>query len=313
MPGSTRAFATSDVDVGRGWLAPPARARRVLGTAAAAARLAIGVAWVVVAALAPVIAPADPFASVAAPLSPPARGHLFGTDDLGRDVLSGVVHGARTSLLVVSTVTALAALIGVAVGAVAGSRPGGVDDALMRATELVQVMPRFFLAAIVIALFGAGLDRLIVVLALTSWPALARVVRAETLSIGRREFVEAARALGATGHRIVLRHVLPHTLPAATVVISLNAASVILLEAGLGFVGLGDPRAMSWGYLANNAQRFLRLAWWMAAFPGAAIALAVLGLNLLGDALNDLRRPRTADRESDPNVGGRARPARVAD
>jgi peptide/nickel transport system permease protein len=253
--------------------------------------VAIALAWVLVAALAPAIVPADPFASVAAPLSAPGRGQLFGTDDLGRDVLAGVVHGARTSLLVVAAVTALSTLIGVGVGAAAGSRPGAVDDLLMRATELVQVMPRFFLAVIVIALFGPGLDRLALVLGLTSWPGLARVVRAETLSIGRREFVEAARALGAASPRILLRHVLPHALPAATVVISLNAAGVILLEAGLGFIGLGDPKAMSWGYLANNAQRFLRVAWWMAAFPGAAIALAVLGLNLLGDAVNDWRRP----------------------
>ncbi len=289
------------------------RARRILPTPAAAVGLVIGLGWVLVAALAPVIAPADPFGSVAAPLSPPVRGHPFGTDDLGRDVLAGVVHGARTSLLVAAAVTVLATLVGVGVGAVAGSRPGAVDDVLMRATELVQVMPRFFLAVIVIALFGPGLDRLVLVLGLTSWPGLARVVRAEALSIGRREFVEAARALGAAGPRILLRHVLPHALPAATVVISLNAASVILLEAGLGFIGLGDPRAMSWGYLANNAQRFLRVAWWMAAFPGAAIALAVLGLNLLGDAVNDWRRPRAVLRGAARPEASRARPAAVAD
>lgn len=275
--------------------------------------LVIGLGWVLVAALAPVIAPADPFGSVAAALSPPVRGHPFGTDDLGRDVLAGVVHGARTSLLVAAAVTVLATLVGVGVGAVAGSRPGAVDDVLMRATELVQVMPRFFLAVIVIALFGPGLDRLVLVLGLTSWPGLARVVRAEALSIGRREFVEAARALGAAGPRILLRHVLPHALPAATVVISLNAASVILLEAGLCFIGLGDPRAMSWGYLANNAQRFLRVAWWMAAFPGAAIALAVLGLNLLGDAVNDWRRPRAVLRGAARSEASRTRPAAVAD
>jgi peptide/nickel transport system permease protein len=117
---------------------------------------------------------------------------------------------------------------------------------------------------------------------------IARVVRAQTLSLARREFVDAARALGATEARVLLRHVLPHAIPAALVVISVNAASTVLLEAGLGYLGLGDPRMMSWGYLANNAQRFLRVAWWMAVFPGVAIGFAVLGLNLLGDALNDL-------------------------
>lgn len=249
-------------------------------------------ALIVLALLANTLAPADPFASVAQPLSPPSRAHTFGTDDLGRDVLTGIIHGARTSLLVVTSVTALASIIGIAIGALAGYRVGVVDDVLMRVTDFVLIVPRFFLAVVVIALFGAGVDRLILILALTSWPAIARVVRAQTLSLVRREFVDAARALGATDTRVLLCHVLPGALPPALVVISINAASVILLEAGLSFIGLGDPSRMSWGYLANNAQRFLRVAWWLALFPGAAIALAVLGLNLLGDALNDVLDPR---------------------
>ena len=261
-------------------------------TPAGAVGLVLTLVLIALAILADALAPADPFASVAPPLSPPSRAHAFGTDDLGRDVLAGIIHGARTSVLVVASVTLLAAMIGIAVGAVAGYRPGAVDDALMRATDFVLVVPRFFLAVVVIALFGAGLDRLILVLGLTSWPAIARVVRAQTLSLVRREFVDAARALGAKDMRILVRYVLPGALPAALVVISINAAGVILLEAGLSFIGLGDPQRMSWGYLANNAQRFLRVAWWIALFPGAAIALAVLGLNLLGDALNDLLDPR---------------------
>jgi peptide/nickel transport system permease protein len=244
-----------------------------------------------IAALADVMAPIDPFASVGPPLSPPSRLHTLGTDDLGRDLLAGVVHGARTSLLVALSVTLLASTLGVAVGSMAGYRAGVVDDLLMRATDLTLVIPRFFLAVVVIALFGAGVDRVILVLGLTSWPVIARVVRAQTLSLVRRDFVDAARALGSSEARILLRHVLPNALPAALVVISLNAAGVILLEAGLGFLGLGDARLMSWGYLANNAQRFLRVAWWMALFPGVAIAVAVLGLNLLGDAVNDLLDP----------------------
>ena len=129
-------------------------------------------------------------------------------------------------------------------------------------------------------------------LALTSWPWIARVVRAEVLSLKQREFVEAARSLGAGRARVLLREVLPNALPPVVVAVSLNAASVILIEAGLSFLGLGDPDVVSLGYLANNAQRFLRVAWWMAVFPGAAIALAVLGLNLLGDGLNDVLNPR---------------------
>jgi peptide/nickel transport system permease protein len=275
MPGWTRAFATSE--------------RRLTGGAVG---LGLTLALVMVAVFAGAIAPVDPFASVGSPLSPPSRAHALGTDDLGRDVLAGIVHGARTSLVVVLSVTALASVIGVAIGAVAGYRAGGTDDVLMRLTELVQVVPRFFLAVLVIALFGPGLDRLVLVLGLTSWPGIARVVRAETLSLARREFVEAAHALGAPALRVLTRHVLPNALPAAVVVVSVNAGVVILMEAGLGFIGLGDPHAISWGYLASNAQRFLRVAWWMALFPGAAIALAVLGLNLLGDELNELLNPR---------------------
>jgi peptide/nickel transport system permease protein len=267
-----------------------------LRTPAGLAGAALTVALVVLAALAPVLAPADPFASVGAPLTPPSRSHALGTDDLGRDVCSGILHGTRTSLVVALGVVAIAATLGVLVGAVAGFRGGRVDEVLMRGTEAVQIMPRFFLAVIVVALFGPGLDRVVLVLGLTSWPAIARVVRAETLSLARREFVDAAHALGATSRRVVVRHVLPNALPTALVVISLNAAGVILLEAALGFIGLGDPRAMSLGYLASNAQRFLRVAWWMAVFPGAAIALAVLALNLLGDALGDLANPRRASR-----------------
>jgi peptide/nickel transport system permease protein len=153
-------------------------------------------------------------------------------------------------------------------------------------------VPRFFLAVLVIALFGPGLDRLVLLLGLTSWPLIARVARAEALSLRERPFVEAARALGASGPRIVAREILPGVLPAAVVVASVNAGSVILLEAGLSFLGLGDPSVVSWGYLASNAQRFLRVAWWMMAFPGAAIAAAVVGLNLVGDAINERLRPR---------------------
>jgi len=245
-----------------------------------------------VALLAGWIAPADPFVSVGPPLRSPTLAHPMGTDDLGRDVLSGVVYGTRTSLLLAVVVSLLTGAIGIIVGSLAAWQGRRTDDALMRVTEFVQVVPRFFLAVIVIALFGPGLDRLILLLGLTSWPWIARVVRAEVLSLKQREFVEAARSLGAGHLRILFRQVLPNALPPVVVVVSLSAASVILIEAGLSFLGLGDPDVVSLGYLANNAQRFLRAAWWMAAFPGAAIALAVLGLNLLGDGLNDVLNPR---------------------
>lgn len=247
-----------------------------------------------VAVFAPVLAPGDPFASEAEPFASPSFDHLMGTDDLGRDVLRAVIHGARTSMIVVVSVVTVSTVIGVAIGAVAGYRGGLVDDALMRLTELFQSIPRFFLAILAVALFGPGLRNLVIVLAVTSWTWLARVVRAEVLSVKEVDYVEAARALGAGDIRILFRHVLPGVLPAIMVVVSLTAARVILLEASLAFIGLGDPNAMSWGYLANNAQRFLRYAWWMSVFPGVAIVVSVLGLNLLSDAITDARQPLTA-------------------
>ena len=238
--------------------------------------------------LADVISPGDPFRTAGDPLLAPSGTHWMGTDNLGRDVFDAVVHGARTSIVVVLGVSALASVIGLAVGIVAGYRGGWIDDLLMRLTELFQSVPRFFLVLLIVALFGAGLDNLSYVLAITSWPTLARVSRAEVLSVRDRTYVEAARSIGATDWRIAIRPVLPNVLPTAMVVIALTGSRIILLEASLSFLGLGDPSVMSWGYLVSNAQRFLRVAWWMSVFPGLAIAVTVLGINLMSDALNDV-------------------------
>jgi len=265
-----------------------AAVRRFLRHPAGMTGLVLTLLVVVTGVLADVISPGDPFRTVADPLLAPSGTHLMGTDNLGRDVFDAVVHGARTSMIVVLGVSALASTVGLAVGLVAGYRGGWADDLLMRLTELFQSVPRFFLVLLIVALFGAGLDNLIYVLALTSWPTLARVSRAEVLSVRDRTYVEAARSIGATDWRIAMRHVLPNVLPTALVVIALTGSRIILLEASLSFLGLGDPTVMSWGYLVSNANRFLRTAWWMSVFPGMAIAIAVLGINLMSDALNDV-------------------------
>jgi peptide/nickel transport system permease protein len=245
-----------------------------------------------VALLADRIAPGDPFAAAGPALTPPSAAFPLGTDDLGRDLFTSVVHGLRTSLGIALGVLLLAGTVGIGVGVTAGYRGGWPDDLLMRATEFVQVVPRFFLAVLVIALVGPGTDRLIVLLGLTAWPTTARVIRAEALSLRTRAFVEASRALGASPARTLLREVLPNAMPAALVVLSLAAAGAILTEAGLSFLGLSDPAMVSLGYLARNAQQFLRVTWWLAAFPGAAIAAAVLALALLADTLGDVLRVR---------------------
>ncbi len=237
------------------------------------------------------IAPGDPFLLGNPALLPPSAGYRFGTDNLGRDLFRAVVHGMRTSMTVVVWVTVISAVIGLTIGAVAGYRAGVVDRALMRVTELFQTIPRFFLALLAMSLFEPTLRTLIIVLGLTSWTLLARVVRAETLSIRTREYVESARAAGGNDVHILVHHVLPNILPTAIVVISLGASRVILLEAGLAFLGLSDQDRMSLGFLINNAQQFLEQAWWMSVFPGVAIVLAVLGINLLADTFNDVLNP----------------------
>jgi peptide/nickel transport system permease protein len=266
---------------------PPRLLLRALRTPGGAVGAAMTLLLVVVGLLAPLLAPFDPFAVDGPPLSPPSSAHPMGTDALGRDLLSGVIYGARTSLLIAAGVATMVVLIGTAVGLLSGYLGGWVDDVLMRGTEMFQVLPRFFLALVVIAFFGPGLDRLVLLLGLTSWPLLARVIRAEVFSLRHREFIEAARVQGASRARILLREILPNALPPGIALLGLVVAQVILLEASLGFLGLGDPTVTSWGTLASEAQRFLRVAWWLSLFPGLAILLAVLGLNLLGDAVTD--------------------------
>ncbi len=251
-------------------------------------------ALVLVALGAGLLAPRDPFAISNVVLSPPSAAHLFGTDNLGRDVFSGVVHGARVSLLV-GFVSALAAtLIGIAIGGLAGYFGGLLDDGLMRFTEVFLVVPRFFLALVVVVLLGSNIWLIVLVLSLTYWPLTARVLRAQILTIRTRDYVQAARAVGTPELRILLRHVLPGALPPVIAQASLQIGSAILVEAGLSFLGLGDPNVMSWGAMLNDAQQFIFNAWWMSVFPGLAIMLTVLGVNLVADALIEAWDPRLA-------------------
>lgn len=293
---STPASGTADADDERSTLGHVSLATRRWGfsrtmrTPGAIAGITLTLGLIGVGILADDIAPGDPFATVGRALQAPSLAHPLGTDDLGRDLASGVVHGIRTSLIVALGVAVLALPVGLIMGVLAGARGGWLDDLVMRFSEIWQVLPRFFLALMVIALFGPGLDRVVLVLGLTSWALLARIARAEVLSLREREFVDAARALGASEFRVIARHVLPHVLPAVIVYVALLLAQVCLVEASLGFLGLGDPNAISLGYLAAQAQRFLRVAWWMWFFPGVALISLVIGLNLLADALTDRMR-----------------------
>ena len=180
-------------------------------------------------------------------------------------------------------------------GGGAGNAGGAVDATLMRVAEFFQTLPRLVLALIVVALFGAGLGRLIVVIAVLSWPQTARVVRASFLSLREAPFVDAARVGGMSAGAIVASEILPNALAPIIVAGSRDVATAILLEAALGFFGLGDPNRVSWGSMLNQAQPYLRQAWWMALFPGLAISLVVLAFNILGDSLNEALNPRLRD------------------
>lgn len=239
-----------------------------------------------VALFGPVVAPVSPFEPVAPPFQPPSWARPFGADDLGRDVLAGVVHGARVSLLVGLSVALIASIVGATIGLVGGFFGGWADDALMRFTELVDVLPRYFLAVLAAALFGPSLVFLTLLLGLTFWPGTARLMRSQVLTIREREYVHAARALGASDLRVIIHHVLPNSASVVLVAAALQVGAAILVEAGLSFLGLGDRSVVTWGYLLNNAQNFLRLAWWMSVFPGIALLLTVLGANLLADGLH---------------------------
>lgn len=258
--------------------------------------LALVAGMVLVAALAGVIASVAPTALSHDSLQPPGFAHWMGTDDLGRDILAGVVHGARISLLVGFLTAGASTVIGICMGGVAGYYGGRLDDLLMRVTEFFMVVPRFFLALVIVALFGASLWGLIAVLAILSWPTTARLFRAEVLRLKGQEFVLAARAIGCSDARILIGQLLPNALSPVIVGISIQVAYAIVLEAGLSFLGLGDPASRSWGVMLSSAQQFLRRAWWMATFPGLAIFLAVLGFNLMGDGVNDALNPRLKTR-----------------
>ncbi len=252
---------------------------------------------VLTAILAPLLAPLDPHSTSRAAFAPPfASGHFLGTDNLGRDILSQVIWGSRVSLLVGLAAAATATLIGVAVGALAGYLGGWFDELLMRVTEFFQVIPRFVLALIVVAFFGSGLLNLILVIGLLSWPQTARLVRSQYLSHKTLPYVDAGRALGMRNARLMFMQILPNVMGPVLVVASLDVAQAILLEASLGFFGLGDPNLTSWGGMLNSAQTFIRRAWWMSVFPGIGITLAVLGFNLFGDGLTEAYDPRMAPR-----------------
>ncbi len=249
-------------------------------------------AIVAVALLAPLLYPGDPFAIVAKPFLPPFGEHLFGTDQLGRDVAAGIARGAMTSLLIGIVATVCAMLIGVVVGGAAGYFGGRTDTLLMRTTEAFQTVPAFIFAIVLVAILAPSLRSTIIAIAIVSWPPMARLVRGEFLAMKNREFVQACHSIGMSDVRVILRHILPNVLAPLIVVATLGVASAIITSSALSFLGLGiRPPTPEWGNLLAEGREFLQYAWWVAFFPGIAIMLTVLAINLLGDGLRDALDP----------------------
>lgn len=251
---------------------------------------------VALAIAAPFVYPQSPWRMAGRPFMAPFAMDRFplGTDTLGRDIASGLLHGARVSLLIGIVSTGVALLIGVPLGAAAGYAGGFVDDALMRVTEFFQTIPSFALAIVLVAILQPTLGSIVLAIGVVSWPPVARLVRGEVMSLKTREYVQAAITIGQSTPRIIFSQVLPNTIAPIVVMGSLMVASAILLESSLSFLGLGDPNLMTWGYMVGAGRTRLIDAWWISFIPGVAIFLTVLALNLVGEGLNDALNPRLA-------------------
>ena len=236
----------------------------------------------------------DPFDIVWRPLAPPGEAPAIplGSDFLGRDVLAGIVHGGRATLAVGASAAAICVIIGIAVGAAAGFYGGLLDEGLMRITEFFQVLPVLLFAMALVSLFGPSLVTISVAIGVVSWPPVARLTRAEFLRIKEFDYVRASRAIGAPDRRLIWRVILPNALPPLIVAATLTVGAAILFEAGLSFLGLGDPNAMSWGLMIGANRDFVLDAWWAVTLPGLAIFVTVLGVSLVGDGLTDALNPK---------------------
>ena len=295
----------------RDWLTPDAPASRAQAQAAQAYAVArafagnplamlgafIILVLIVVAILAPVLAPYSPVGQdLSARLQPPSGAHWLGTDELGRDILSRIIHGARITLLIVVMVAVISAPIGLLVGAVAGYFGGWTDRVLMAVTDVFLSLPKLIMALAFVAALGAGLENAIIAIAITAWPAYARIARAETLTFRNAEFIAAVELQGASSLRVIGLHVLPLCLSSTIIRVTLDMAGIILTAAGLGFLGLGaQPPLPEWGAMISRGRSFILDQWWVATMPGFAIIIVSLGFCFLGDGLRDVLDPRQRD------------------
>lgn len=252
---------------------------------------------VLVSVFGPMVYPADPFEIRAAPLTPPFSEEAWlGTDYLGRYVLTTLIYGGRVSLIVGSVAALLSVIIGLTVGAFSGYYGGRVDEGLMRITEFFQVLPSLLFAMVLVSLFSPTLLTVTLAIGIVSWTGTARLTRGEFIRYRGLEFVRAERAIGARNARIMWKVILPNAFPPLVVSAALAVGTAILFEAGLAFLGLGDPNVMSWGLMIGSSRQYILSSWWAVAFPGIAIFVTVLAVNLIGDGLNDALNPKLRER-----------------
>jgi peptide/nickel transport system permease protein len=291
-------FIVDSTRGGEKWKAGRSFLRRYRKNRMATVGLLFFIPAVFVALLSRSLAPFDPMTIVASAfLSPdPNSRYVLGTDNLGRDILSRLVYGVGTSLLVGFTVVAVSASIGILVGSISGYFGGRIDDVLSRMAEVFQVVPSFFLALVLLVVMGPGIGTVVLVLGILTWPSTARLLRAEYLSLREREFVEAARSVGVNDFAIIFGEILPNAIYPVIINSSLEVPRAILLEASLSFMGVGDPVVVSLGAMLQKAMPYLREAWWMAFFPGFVLFILVMSINLIGDGLNDALNPKLKER-----------------
>ena len=294
---SSVAVDTSGGDIGRRPRAAGSRIIRPLLKPKIVIGASIVLILIVAGALAPWITPYDPNAQdLALALKPPQwplGPHLLGTDAVGRDILSRLFYGARVSLIIAVTVVLISGVVGVGLGAISGYFAGAVDFTIQKFVEVIWAFPPLLLAIAIMAFLGQGLGNLILALVMQRWITYCRVARGQALSLREREFVEAARALGASDARIIVRHIVPNLFQSAVVIGTFAMASAIISEAALSFLGLGvPPEIPTWGSMLADGRTYISTSWWLALFPGLCIFFTVLGINLLGDGLRDLLDPR---------------------
>ncbi|WP_439652263.1 ABC transporter permease [Neorhizobium galegae] len=268
--------------------------RELLGNPSSGFGLVVITILVLTAIVAPLIAPYDPnVIDLGNTLKPPSAEHWFGTDELGRDIMSRIIHGTRISLTIITIVSVIVGPIGLLVGTTAGYFGGWYDTIMMRITDIFLSFPSLILSLAFVAALGAGLENAIIAIGLTTWPPIARLARAETLTFRGADYISASRMQGASALRIIIKSIMPMCLPSVLVRITLSMATVILTAAGLGFLGLGaQPPLPEWGAMIATGRRYMLDNWWLVAFPGGAILLVSLAFNLLGDGLRDALDPK---------------------